>query len=397
VTEHRHVLERMRRWFARFRARRAAALVAALVMVLATTFSVNAQTRRVAVVSDDRGLVEAVALALAPWGLDVVGVLPAQRAPMLRDVLGQGKPLSAKHQAAIVVGIASDDGRAVLWIYEDASGQVTIRPLAGPPPYDEATAASVALSVKTLLRSTNVAPIEVREPPSAASSAPSASTPSTPMAPPSASTAQPATPPSTPSATPPVASPPSSSPEPRRASAPTERHALRLELLLGARFSTGADDPVEPRFGAGASFWPRAMREHVGFGVNAATGIGVAVARPELSGRYFDHVLGASARGRLAFAAWLAGEASLGGSLHLVSLSGERVAPSGHVSVQRVDPSIDGGLVLDFVLGPRFAIGAKLDATLLLRSQRFVVGRATALDPPALGLSAGARFSIALD
>jgi hypothetical protein len=396
LTEHRHVLERMRRSVVRFRARRAAALVAALLMLLATSFSVSAQTRRVAVVSDDRGLVEAVALALAPWGLDVVGVVPAQRAPMLRDVLGQGKPLAAKHQAAIVVGIASNDGRAVLWIYEDASGQVTIRPLAGPPPYDEATAASVALSVKTLLRSTNVAPIEAREPASTASSVPSASMTSTPIAPPSASTAQPATPPS-PSATPPVAPPPSSSPEPRRASAPTERHALRLELLLGARFSTGADDPVEPRFGGGASFWPRAMREQVGFGVNAATGIGVAVARPELSGRYFDHVLGASARGRLAFAAWLAGEASLGGSLHLVSLSGERVAPSGHVSVQRVDPSIDGGLVLDFVLGPRFAIGAKLDAKLLLRSQSFVVGRATALDPPALGLSAGARFSIALD
>src|SRR5581483_9342746 len=73
--------------------------------------------------------------------------------------------------------------QSLLWLYDAQTDQMTVRSLSVSPPFGEASAAAVALTLKTLLRSTAIAPEAERPSPEVgtATAAPTSASSSTAM------------------------------------------------------------------------------------------------------------------------------------------------------------------------------------------------------------------------
>src|SRR5215831_1852968 len=109
---------------------------------------------RVLVVGGDAELESAVKVALAPWAVEVVASPGPAPPPAMPEAARRAEVLGTEAHALAVVWAA--DG--TLWIWDRASEQLVARPLHAAMPLDAAAAASAALSVKTVLRGTLVAP-----------------------------------------------------------------------------------------------------------------------------------------------------------------------------------------------------------------------------------------------
>ncbi|MBL4633330.1 MAG: hypothetical protein JKY56_05635, partial [Kofleriaceae bacterium] len=111
-------------------------------------------------------LEEAIEGALLPWDFQTQSI--SQALPTSDEASAAGKRARQtvrNHNSRAVVWIAESEGGLALWLYDAQSEQLTVRPLASRPPFDAASAASVALTVKTLLlrRTTNHEGIANRE------------------------------------------------------------------------------------------------------------------------------------------------------------------------------------------------------------------------------------------
>src|SRR5262245_51510624 len=154
----------------------------------------------------------------------------------------------------------------MLWIWDRAGEQLITRPLRAALPLDSAAAAAAALSVKTVLRGTLVAPEGER-----------------------------------------VVVPPS----PALVAARPSESAWRLEAASGARIWPQIG--WEPRlFGALSWHW---------ISLGASAGSGVAVENDAFVGRLRDVQVGAGVHLGFSGERWR-GEAALGPSLHVTSLEG---------------------------------------------------------------------------
>jgi hypothetical protein len=123
-----------------------------LALILASRLA-HADGSELLLLSKDKALVHAVASALRPYGIEV---RPSEDEPPVASMpaaASEARTLAARNGAHRVAWIATSDDGPSLWIYDPVTDHAVTRPLSRTPPYDEATAASVALSVKTLLRS----------------------------------------------------------------------------------------------------------------------------------------------------------------------------------------------------------------------------------------------------
>jgi hypothetical protein len=352
---------------------------------------VVAAETRIAFVDPTPNVLDAVTVAISPWGLRVVSISTPPPPIELGPATSMAREVARDHDASAVVWVAPPHGGegASLWLYDSQTEEMMIRPLSKAPPFDEASAAALALTVKTLLRSTTVAPVQERVP--QASVTPPASAPSVA---PSASSAPAAPAPSGSSALPSGAAS-GTTWGPERAP-PTAPHAWRAEAMAMARVPTGTEDTLAPRAALAISWWPPAWREHLGFGLEARAGTSLDVASTRFAGSFSDTGVGLTVRGAVAMAPlWL--EVDAGSSLQVTSLTGAEIATGRASSIMRADPSLDLALVPQLALGSRLRLGLFVGLGALLRTQRYVLDSDVVLRIPPLVLDLGGRASLALD
>jgi hypothetical protein len=350
----------------------------ALVSLLFSLDAMTAETR-IAVLDPPPKLLDAISVALSPWGLRIVpvtGVTPP--ADMPSATLSARATASARGVGAVAWVALSPARQTSLWLYDAQTEQVTVRSLSVSLPFDEASAAAVALTLKTLLRSTTIAPQAERP-------GPEVSTP----------TPTPTSPPPSTSPPPPPSPPPSTSPPPPT-SPSTPPHSWRLDAFATAHFPTDATPSVAPRAGLGLSWWPPPWRERFGLGVDVRAGTSVGFSSRSFVGTFSDLAAGASARARLG-GQRLSVEVLAGPSLHLTSLSGTSTETGRSTTIQRVDPALDVAVVPQVSLGGRAGIGLFFGSTVMLQTQRYSLDSDLLLRVPAVGFDIGGRASLALD
>jgi hypothetical protein len=379
---------------------------------------------RVVVVDPDPRVFAAINVALSPWSLRVIRVGgPLPQADVVAAT-SAAKALADSERAGAVLWVAPPSGSQVLslWLYDAQTAQLVVRPLTVAAPFDDAGAAAVALSVKTIMRGsplleTSAAPTAATEPPPAGSVTPPPPTPppaATAPTPPatSAAPAAPEAKPSAPAAPPaptslaPPANPPTPAPAPtvvvHEASSPPKNDVglrWRLEIVGGARGPTGAHAWAEPETGIGLSAWPSALGGHCGIGVVGQFGLATSIHTDMFEGQFTQGSVALTARARTALGP-VGFEAQAGSSLRFTSLDGTVLTseqPQEHSF--NVDPTIEAAAAIDVALGSHLTLGGLVDLSALLHEQSYEIN----YKPPPLfqqnvaDVFYGARLSLEVD
>jgi hypothetical protein len=338
-----------------------------------------AEAGRVLVIGGGTTFRDAVSTALNPWNLQVLPVeMPPPRGVMPRAA-DEARALGQRFNATGVVWVSSEDREYALWIYDAKTEQLVSRAISNAPPFDAPTAAAFALSVKTLLRASTVAPIEERI---GAGAAPHPS----PSAPPTSSP-----PPPTPEGEPHQPPPP----PPDKIEAPASLEPppfLRGEISGGAR---AVASNVDARFGVGASVWPGAERR-IGVGAEVLFGPGLSVTGDRFSGRFSEIGVAPNVRYRISLARRVELVPRLGMTVHATQIQGVVIATTQPTDQSRVDASADLGLGLDFVATRSLRVGLDLGASAMLRYQRYLVAGSSVFELQPIQGSVGLRLSSGL-
>jgi hypothetical protein len=309
----------------------------------------------VVVLGADAALVAALETALSPWGIAVREGEGATPGAVMPDAARAAAEVGERSGAAVVVWIASSDEGHALFVFDVASGRVVARQSPRAPPLDDVSAASLALSVKTLLRHT------VASPPAERFGAEAAPRPI-------------------------VAPTPAPAPRPS---------VVRVATLGGVRLFRDGDPSPELRMGLGLGFWPDALGQRLGIGLEAVAGPGFGVRRRGLVARYVEAQLSLVVTARALVVGAFA--LSVVGRLDAVFafLDGSFAATDDDVSVFRLDPQ--GALLLqaDYELGGA-RIGLRVGGTGLVLRQRYLVDGRPVLTLPPFGLEAAVFIDFGL-
>ena len=210
----------------------------------------------------------------------------------------------------------------MLWIYQAERGEVSTRELAEVPPFSSPEAASVALSLKTVLRTTEVAPQAERF-----------------------------------------------------GAAPVRRgqHYPRVTLELFGDARSFARASTELRAALSGVWWFRPEPMRLGLGLTLGTGTGVEVQRADFNGHFRQPSLSATLLWQVQGHPLIASSLHAGGSLHLSELSGFSNSVGASSTTLRVVPSIDAGAEVDLKMGRGFLIGLGGQALYLPRPERYLV------------------------
>lgn len=333
----------------------------------ATARDAAASSGRVVVIDVEPRVVDALVVALSPWSLTVVRAPGPSPVEEIEAATARARVVAADEHAGAVVWIAAPrppELQATLWVYDAETLELTVRPLSVWAPFDDAGAAAVALSVKTILRDSPLLAQETTPPPSPV-----------PVAPPAPSSFAPSA--------------------PHRA-APASI-AWRFETLLGARAPTGAGAVVEPRAAIGGSMWPSALGGLAGLGLELQAGSGVSVGTPAFQGELRGASLELTARLRVQARRWFAFEFQGGPALWLTSLDGQARASGATLHALRVDPALDASAVADLAVAARIDLGLALGASALLRFQRYALDGAPLITEPTWVGVFGLRLSVEVD
>lgn len=339
-----------------YRARVRGTAIAAVIALVAGAQPARAEDgeagERVVLVAPPAGLDEAVRAALAGWPIEVVIEPEGAPGSTMPGSAARARALAEGHGAAAVVWLGRDDGGLALWVYDRESGRAVTRPLPAAPPYDEPTAAAVALTVKTLLRHSTAAPAPARYGASEAAAATGGE----------------------------LASAPATAPD----AAPIRQRALvRLDTLAGARLRRTEAADLELRLGVGAELtpgWPLGLAAYL----LLRSGAGTPVDHESYVGRYTDLQISAGARARLPLSRRVALAPRLGGSAHITEIDGAIRASGARGRADRVNPSIDAGLALDVDVGRSVRLSAEVEGSVALRRQEYRVAGAPVLTLPRL-------------
>lgn len=298
---------------------RTPALAAALAACFLAAAAWAAPTR-VAVLQPDAELYRAIALALEPWGIETLrsdAPLPRASQPeAAQEALRLGRELDVE---AVVWVTAFEDG-ALLWVFDVGTGDVTTRVSPAAPPFDGASAAAVALSVKTVLRASAVAPPSERFGTHEVS--------------------------------------------------PSDDRVAALEFGAGAQWVGERWFALRGEL-AGTWWLPESRRLGLGAGLASATGLRIAT--PEFDGQYRELALGAKARLRLVEAPGFATVLSLGGAAHWAVLRGTLAEGAESVGVERLNGSVDLGVSANLHLTERVYLAASASAEYFPRYRRYLV------------------------
>jgi hypothetical protein len=307
----------------------------------------RADKRRAALVNANDVLARQVAIALATWDLEVRQVPWASLGGEMPEAAAEARKVADAFDVEAVIWISNVRSRPALWIYDVEAGHAVTRPLpSAGVPSDVADAASLALTVKTLMRTTNAAP-------------------------------------------------PS-----ERIGAGAERPVgplgvLRAEADAGGRlFATKSGSP-DARFAITALWFPKFLDQYAGLALGVAAGPGVGVETPDFTGRLFDVAFAPALRfafpiGRFAL------EPSIGPVIHLTRIDGASPQSATHAGASRVDPSLDGSLLFSYALTRGVSVGLRGGLSYLLQYQRYLIQGQPVLEVSPLHVSAsaviGARF-----
>jgi hypothetical protein len=317
---------------------------AAVTLVLASVAlpaGARAQGARIGLAVADPELVRAVSSALEPWEVAVLAI-DVELGAAMPEASDTGLALAREHDVAAIVWISSSASGPALWMYDRETERVVSRRLAAGPPFDEPSAAAIALSIKTLLRHSAAAP-----------------------------------------------------PSERLVPLPTPGPAMtRLEIAGGLRTWGTVPADVEPRAGIALALWPDPA---VGGAIAVRSGTGIPVSTASFAGRWMsiDLVLG----GRLRWAPieWL----DLGVLLELGAtlgiLQGDVLPSVRSTSWVEIDPT--GSLALE--LGtrplPALRVGVRIGAQGTPRTRSYLVRGQRVLETTPVQLVADLVIEIPLD
>jgi hypothetical protein len=321
----------------------------ALLSSMALVRVASAETHRVAAVDPDAELARALDIALSPWGAAVTEVRVDRPGATVALPIDRARDIASATHADVVMWVSENAGRSAAWIYDVASDHASLRELSSSPPFDAATAAAVALSVKALLRFTVVAP----------------------------------------------------PPERFGAAFDQPTWAFGLSASLATHF--GDQDP-EARAGPYVSFWPESLHHKWGLFLSLASGLGVSAntstPAATFSGTLSEYVarlaIGARLPLRLPIRTKIAIEPSLGVAGHFFSLR-YVVGDTPARYSQHFAGDIDMQLALTLTLFSGFAgLAPWVGASLLNTSHDFYVGDTVVLRAAAFTAEGGVRAEFAL-
>lgn len=301
--------------------------------------------RRIAVLTPDDELLRAISLSLSPWGVETIrSDVPAPE-PSQPEAVHATSRLARSLGVDAVVWVSSIEGGSLLWVFDARAGEVTTRILDQLTPFDSAAAAAVALSVKTVLRSSELAPLKERfgaHPEERAVAEPQA---------------------------PAVASPV------ERASARSEPpfRSRRSAFEVGAGGQWLSPRQVEPRFEVTGGIWFAAARRFGG-SLELSYGPGLSIDDTRYRGTYREFVAGAKGRYRIVHLPALWAAVSLGGAARWTHLSGTLVESSSRRSLSRFNLSLDAEVLMSFVISGGAYIGASAGTSYLPAYERYLVG-----------------------
>jgi hypothetical protein len=325
-------------------------MLLALVSALSPALSAHASERRVALVQGDAELLRALTLALSAWDVETVPSQAELPEPAQPQAARQAAALARELGVDAVVWISQSAEGAVLWVYDARSGEATTRVLTESPPFSGASAAGVALSVKTALRA---------------------------------------------SVEPPSSPPPKALVVPRPSARPHERGRERVTLKLAAQAHLIAEERAAARFGLGSVLWLTA-RPRLGLGLELSGGEAVSIASASFAGSYRDLAFGSALHLRLLARERLAASLFAGGALHAALLSGSVTGEAQQAVVKRYNLSVDAGAQLDLRLGAGVFIGLSGQVSYLPAYQRYLVQGAPVFAPWPLSVSAGGHGGVEL-
>jgi hypothetical protein len=305
-----------------------AVLLALVAALAASPTAASGGAPRVAVLEPDGELLRAVALALAPWGLETVRsdtALPVASQP---EAVQMASRVAEQLDVQALVWITRAQSGSALWVFDASAGDVTVRMLAETPPFDSAAAAAVALSVKTVLRTSSVAPPEERL---------------------------------------------GSTPEP-----PDVRRSAALEA--GAGYGWVARDALDLRLKfAGVAWLTSAQNLGVSFAV--ASGPGLPIDNPDFRGRYRELTASGEARLRLVRIPGFTANIALGAAVHWAALEGTLARDAREVDVDRVNASLELATAINVdVAGPVY-LGACARGGYFPRYRRYLVAGTPVFSP----------------
>lgn len=322
-------------------------IVTAVVAVFLGGTAARAQAgSRVGLVDVSAELTASLHTALEPWGIELASI--AGPPPAAEGAVGIAAAGALARDAGVDALLWTTT--AELWLFDVASAELSVRRI--PLERDEATLAAIALSAKTMLRTTLVAPPAER-----------------------------------------IGAPPAAA----MVVSPTRRWQVRVHAQNTLRWlSTGNGRTTEPRLGIAISWWPAALGDRAAVSLALAAGPGFAVNAPLLLARHTDTTLAMAARGRHALGRRLTAGVAAGLALHLTSLDGYAPVHDVAIAVTRVNTSVDAAATLGLPLTRHSELALDLGAALALRRQRYLVGGTPVLDLPLFEGRAGLELRVSL-
>jgi hypothetical protein len=302
----------------------------------------------VAAIDPDAELARALNIALSPWGTTVTKVQLDATAPIVAE---RAREIAQQTHADVVMWVSERHGHYAVWIYDVASDHTSLRDLTMSPPFDATTAASVALSIKALLRLTVVAP-----------------------------------------------------PRERFGAAPPPEPDWVFGLSTSLADHEGTESLLEPRGALYASYWPPLFSHHLGAELGISAGLGVnrnhptADRRANFDGTLADYGGRAAIGGRTSLASWLGVELSLGATIHVVSLRATVTNSMGAtrtVAFTNVDGGFEPQVAFTIALmGDVLRVAPWGGVTVLTVWQRFIVNGQPQLEVSPITIEGGIRAEV---
>jgi hypothetical protein len=321
--------------------------------------------RRVAILHGDPELQRALALMLAAWDVESLSLNARLSGELDAEARAQAAELARSLHLEGIVWVSPTLQGSRLGVFDAHTGELTLRDLPERPPFTSATAASLALSVKTALRP-SVEHSSDQPPPSPPASSPQLQK--------SEHT---------------VREPPG----PRERPVPSLSSArFSLRALLGVGWV--AENKVEARWGMATTLW-LGPRRNLGAALRLSAGTGVDVDTPQLTGRYRDLALGLGGEWRWLNAGAVSSAFGVGAALRAATLQGT-LSDGSNIAVVRYNPGVDASFRLDVRVAGRWFVGLDVSTCLFVSHQRFLVEGRPVFAPFRLSPSLGASLGIAL-
>ncbi len=321
-------------------------------------------TGRVVMVAAPAGLESAVEAALASWPIQVTSA-PGDPGATMPAAGDRARAIGQATGAGAVVWLASDGSGHAVWVLDVESGHVTARRLPQAPPFDDLTAAAVALTIKTLLRHSQVVPVMERYGVEAAREQLRAEA--------------------------------QANQRPQPPAAGAREQPLRLETLAAARVRSTEAGDVELRLGGGVRWAPPWFGGRGSAVARVRSGTGIDVSDDSFIGRYTDVAASLAVAARILARGRLALVPSAGASLHFTSIDGSIRSQGTRGRASRVNPSLDGGLAIEIQVGQLLRVSVGGELSYAVRRQAYLVGGDPVLTLPAIESEFAAVVSVPID